>query len=178
VNLRLKRTPGIYLVGFMGSGKSTIGKLLASRLGWRFIDLDEEIETAEGLAIAEIFERRGEREFRRIEHERLLRHVREIECGRPAVVALGGGAFIEPANFELCVNNGVTVWLDVPLETARRRVAGNSGRPLARNRAHFEALYENRRPLYARADYRVAIKSDEPGLAVQAILDLPLWNVR
>src|ERR1022692_5190369 len=64
--LKLKRTPGIYLVGFMGSGKSTIGRLLAERIGWHFVDLDEEIEAAERMSILEIFETRGEAEFRRV----------------------------------------------------------------------------------------------------------------
>jgi shikimate kinase len=87
MNLKLKRTPGIYLVGFMGSGKSTIGRLLAHRLGWNFFDTDEEIEAAERTTIAEIFEGRGEPEFRRIETEILRQHVSWIERGRPSVVA-------------------------------------------------------------------------------------------
>src|ERR1022692_5019344 len=94
--LKLKRTPGIYLVGFMGSGKSTIGRLLAERIGWHFVDLDEEIEAAERMSILEIFETRGEAEFRRVEREKLREHVRAIECGRPAVLALGGGAIVQP----------------------------------------------------------------------------------
>jgi shikimate kinase len=112
-----------------------------------------------------------------MEHEALLRRVREIECGRPAIVALGGGAFVEEGNFALCENNGVTVWLDVPLETARRRVAANSDRPLARDPERFSALYQTRRAAYERADYRIVIESDDPQAAVQAILQLPLWNV-
>ena len=82
MNLRLKRTPGIYLVGFMGSGKSTVGRLLAQRLGWSFFDSDEEIEAAENTSITEIFSERGEPEFRRIETQVIERHVRAIECGR------------------------------------------------------------------------------------------------
>ena len=94
--LKLKRTPGIYLVGFMGSGKSTIGRLLAERIGWHFVDLDAEIEAAQSMSILEIFETRGEAEFRRFERETLRQHVRAIECGRPAVLALGGGAIVQP----------------------------------------------------------------------------------
>src|SRR6202041_1849842 len=71
MNVRLKRTPGLYLVGFMGSGKSTVGRHLVQRLGWSFFDLDHEIEAAEKTTIAELFDTRGEPEFRRIESEML-----------------------------------------------------------------------------------------------------------
>ena len=89
--LKLKRTPGIYLVGFMGCGKSTIGRALADEIGWRFLDLDEEIEKAEKCSISEIFEQRGEPAFRLLETTELRKRVRNIECGQPFVVALGGG---------------------------------------------------------------------------------------
>ena len=114
--LKLKRTPGIYLVGFMGSGKSTVGRLLAERIGWHFVDLDAEIEAAEKTAIFEIFESRGEAEFRRLERETLRRHVRAIECGRPAVLALGGGAVVQPENHALLAENVRTGW---PQRTSR-----------------------------------------------------------
>ena len=115
--LKLKNTPGIYLVGFMGSGKTTIGRLLAERLGWHFADLDDEIEAQQGSSIAEIFDLRGEEEFRRIETGVVRAQVRTIERGRPTVVALGGGTFAQQANFDLLENNGVSIWLDCPLET-------------------------------------------------------------
>src|SRR5713226_8161323 len=122
MNLRLKNTPGVYVVGFMGAGKSTVGRHLARRLGWMFFDLDDEIEAAEKATVAEIFSTRGEPEFRRIESEILLQHVRWIERGRPAVLALGGGAFTLDGNRELLAGNGVTVWLDCPLEIVQHRV--------------------------------------------------------
>ena len=84
MNLRLKQTPGIYLLGFMASGKSTVGRHLAHRLGWSFFDLDDEIEAAEKTTIAHIFDTRGEAEFRRIESEMLAQHIRSIEHGRAA----------------------------------------------------------------------------------------------
>ena len=173
--LKLKRTPGIYLVGFMCSGKTTIGKLLAERLGWHFSDIDHEIEGREKTSIAEIFDRRGELEFRRIETETIRGHVRLIERGRPTVVALGGGAFTETANFDLLENNGISIWLDCPLETIERRVGEDSTRPLARDRKRFEELYHARQAAYARADYRVPIESDDPLRVVEAILKLPLF---
>src|SRR3984885_5965473 len=91
--LMLKRTPGIFLVGFMGSGKSTVGRALADELGWGFADLDEEIEKREGMPIVRIFDTRGEAEFRRAETAALRERVRAVERGRPCVIALGGGTF-------------------------------------------------------------------------------------
>jgi shikimate kinase len=174
--LKLKNTPGIYLVGFMGSGKTTIGRLLADRLGWHFADLDDEIEAQQGSSIAEIFDLRGEEEFRRIETGVVRAQVRTIERGRPTVVALGGGTFAQQANFDLLENNGVSIWLDCPLETVKRRVGEVSHRPLARDMQHFEELYRTRQAAYSRADYRVSIESDEPAVAVEAVMNLPLFS--
>jgi shikimate kinase len=176
MNLKLKRTPGIYVVGFMGAGKSTVGRHLANRLGWSFFDSDTEIEHAEKTAIATIFEDRGEPEFRRIETGIIRHHVRWIERGRPAVLALGGGAFSQPANRQLLENNGVTVWLDCPFEIVRQRVELASHRPLARDPEAFAALYELRRGDYGLADVHVAIESDDPEITVAAILDHPLFR--
>lgn len=173
--VKLARTPGIYLVGFMGSGKSTIGRLLADRLGWDFVDLDEEIEAEQHMTIAEIFDQQGEERFRQIEREALRRRVRGIQCGQPTVVALGGGAFAQEDNYVLLEDNGVTVWLDCPLETARRRAQQDPKRPLARDPVKFEQLYEARRASYARADFRIEITSDDPEAVVEAILRLPIF---
>jgi shikimate kinase len=174
--LKLKRTPGIYLVGFMGSGKSTIGRLLADKIGWHFVDLDAEIESAKKMSILEIFETSGEAEFRRLERETMRARVRAIECGRPTVVALGGGAIVQPENFALIENNGVTIWLDCPFETVRRRTGPASHRPLARDPVTLAQLYEARRETYGRADYRIPIESDDPAVALQAVLLLPLFK--
>jgi shikimate kinase len=173
MNIKLKRTPGIYLVGFMGSGKSTVGRALAQRMGWSFFDIDCEIERAEAMTIAGIFETRGEPEFRRIETDMIRRHVRWIERGLPAVVALGGGAFAFPGNRELVENNGVTIWLDCPLEIAERRVASGASRPLARDPERFRSLYASRREAYSRADVRVEIVTDDPETVVDAIANHP-----
>jgi shikimate kinase len=176
MNLRLKRTPGLYLVGFMGSGKSTIGRALAHRLGWNFFDIDHEIEAAEKVTIAELFETRGEPEFRRIEAAILQQHVKWIERGLPAVLALGGGAFIEPANRELVTGNGIAIWLDCPFETVQRRVSHATHRPLARDPEKFAALYQCRREIYALSDIHIPIESDDPAVAVEAILVHPLFR--
>lgn len=175
MNLKLKRTPGIYLVGFMASGKSTVGRHLAHRLGWNFFDMDAEIEAAERTTIAEIFEQRGEPEFRRIEHEILRQHVRWIERGRPAVLALGGGAFAEARNRDLLQDNGVTIWLDCPFETVKRRVAAHDVvRPLARDPEKFEALWNARRQFYELADARVPVNCDEVETMVEVVLASPV----
>jgi shikimate kinase len=174
VNLILKRTPGLYVVGFMGSGKSTVGRLLADRLGWRFLDLDEEIERREATPISSIFSARGEAEFRRVETAALFYCVRTIECGQPAVVALGGGAFAEERNRDLLRDRGLSIWLDCPFETARRRAVGDPTRPLAQDPERFAALFGARRQAYSLADIHIAIESDEADAAVNAILAHPL----
>jgi shikimate kinase len=179
MNLKLKGTPGIYLVGFMASGKSTVGRHLAHRLGWNFYDTDREIESAEKMTIAELFDGRGETEFRRIESEILRQHVRWVERGRPAVLALGGGAFAEAANRALFSDHGVTIWLDCPFETVQRRVAAQQGgllRPLARDPEKFAALWTTRRAIYELADVRVSIDTDDPETAVTAILTDPIFR--
>src|SRR5215472_12594229 len=84
--LKLKRTPGIYLVGFMAAGKTTIGRMLADELGWSFFDLDEDIEAAQGSTIAQIFDTRGEEEFRKIEQDAVRKRVGEVERGKPMVL--------------------------------------------------------------------------------------------
>lgn len=174
--LRLKQTPGIYIVGFMGAGKSTVGRHLAHRLGWSYFDTDEEIEAAERVSIAELFSTRGEAAFRQIESNVLRQHVSWIERGRPAVLALGGGAFTIPQNRELLANSGISVWLDCPFETVQRRVAQASHRPLARDPVAFAALYHDRRECYAQADIRVPVESDDPEVTVAALVAHPLFR--
>jgi shikimate kinase len=176
MNLRLKRTPGIYVVGFMASGKSTVGRHLARRLGWNFFDTDCEIEAAEKTSVPEIFDTRGEAEFRRIEARIIRQHVQWIERGRPAVLALGGGAFALETNREVMMSNGITVWLDCPFEVVKRRVEQASHRPLARDPEKFAGLYEERIPLYSQADVRVVIESDDPEAAVERILEHELFR--
>jgi shikimate kinase len=174
--LRLKQTPGIYIVGFMGAGKSTVGRHLAHRLGWTYYDTDEEIEAAEKLSVSEIFAARGEAAFREIESGILRQHVRWIERGRPAVLALGGGAFTIPENRRLLANNGISVWLDCPFEIVQRRVAQATHRPLARDPVAFAALYETRRACYAEADIHLPVESDDPEVTVAALMEHPLFR--
>ncbi|HEY6343713.1 MAG TPA: shikimate kinase [Bryobacteraceae bacterium] len=172
--LKLKRTPGIFLVGFMGCGKSTVGLSLAHELGWHFLDLDEEIERAEGSTIVEIFDTRGEEEFRRLESAVLTRCVRTVQHGRPHIVSLGGGAFLSDENFRLVSENGVSIWLDCPLPTIEKRLASSVRRPLARDPERLRELFHSRREGYARAEHRIEIASDDADAAVGQILALSL----
>ncbi len=174
--LKLKRSPGIYLVGFMGCGKSTIGELLADEIGWRYVDLDERIVADEGLSIASIFEQRGEPAFRAIETKALETLVREVHRGKASVAALGGGAFAWPGNREKLEDSGVTIWLDVPLERIQARIAQQNHRPLARDPERMRILFAARREAYAKASFRLAIQDDEPRDVVQRILKLGLFD--
>ncbi len=169
----------VCLVGFMGSGKSTVGRLLARQLGWRFVDLDERIEQQSGLRIADIFDRLGEASFREIERAELTRALGEASASSvPFVLALGGGTFTQPANLDLlrtaCVPEGLpragcVVWLDCPVEQLLARCVVMDDRPLFRDEISFRKLYEERLPFYRRADIHVE-GSGEPRIVVERIL--------
>ncbi len=174
--LKLKRTPGIYLVGFMGSGKTTIGAKLADELGWHFGDLDEDIVLGHKLSISEIFDLHGEPGFREIERIALRARVRAVQSGRPVVLALGGGTFVDAENNRLLAENGVSVWLDCPFERIRARIGDGTGRPLARDARRFEELFHSRRAEYSRCDYRVSVDTDDAAIVTAAVLELPLFK--
>jgi shikimate kinase len=175
MTLKLKRTPGLYLVGFMAAGKTTVGRSLAEELGWCFVDIDTDIEMQEGKMIAEIFRERGEDYFRELEWKTIRDRVALIEAGDPCVMALGGGAFVQRRNWEIIENNGVTVWLDCELERVRQRLGEDGTRPLAQDPIALERLYEDRRPLYARADFRIDVDTHEVDRIVKKILALPIF---
>lgn len=167
----------VYLVGFMGSGKTTIGLKLAQRLAWKFVDLDVVIEQQEGRSIAEIFARAGEAAFRKKENETLLRVMEESGQGGGRVVALGGGTFAQAANFELLQNaKAITIWLECPLEELLLRCALMTNRPLFRDEASFRQLYEQRLPFYRQAAFTVQTEASDPGEVVNRILSLPVFQ--
>ncbi len=176
MNLRLKRTPGLYIVGFMGCGKSTVGRLLAQELGWHFIDLDERIEKLTGTTISALFEKEGEAAFRETESKELRSVVQAVERGFPSVVSLGGGAFVDEGNLALLKNNGITIWLDCPLDIVERRVGRQAHRPLARDPDRFRKLFAERKAFYEKAEYRVEVSDADAHVHAQAILRLPLFT--
>jgi shikimate kinase len=165
------RTGIVFLVGFMGAGKSSVGRALGQRLNWLFEDLDDRIENYEGRKIAEIFRDSGEADFRRAEQAALQRVLDEQDGGAVRIVALGGGAFVQAANAVLLRAASVpTVFLDAPLEELWQRCrlqADEAGteRPLLSNFAQFRTLYRARRKNYAKAQ----IKIDTGGREVGAI---------
>jgi shikimate kinase len=145
------RTDKIYLVGFMGAGKSSVARALAKRLHWRAVDIDELIEQRERQPILSIFAKCGESYFRAAERAVLLDQL----ASRHVVVATGGGTFVDPQNRAAINSDGVSVWLDVPLERAIARVPADGRRPLAVNRAEFERLFLTRRGAYEQAHLRL-----------------------
>jgi shikimate kinase len=162
----------IYLLGFMGSGKSTVGSLLAGALGWPFIDLDTLIEAGQGLSIREIFENSGEPFFRKIEHAALT----EASKAEPAVIALGGGTFAQPPNVDFIrQSGGMTVWLDCPPELLRGRCAGMEHRPLFRDEQSFTNLFMERVVYYRLADFRISTEGRQPQEVVEQILSLRVF---
>lgn len=172
---KLQETTVIYLVGFMGCGKSTVGRMLAEHLGWAFADLDEEIERRSGMPIPQIFERRGESAFRQLEHEAWLEQWMLAQQGQTRVVALGGGAFVDPRNRDQFQKGGLSIWLDCSLARLWERVSTAPHRPLARDRQQFERLYQERLPHYRQADFTVPADTDQPGEILDSILKLPLF---
>ncbi|HUX10708.1 MAG TPA: shikimate kinase [Terriglobia bacterium] len=163
----------IYLVGFMGAGKSSVGTLLAQHLGWPFVDLDTIIEAGQGATIREIFEQAGEPFFRRIEHAALV----EVARKEPAVIALGGGTFTQKANFDLIrQGRGVTIWLDCPVEELWERCCTMDNRPLFRDRESFSKLHEQRVSYYRQAEFRVATAGRQPEDIAEEIILLKLFS--
>lgn len=156
----------IFLVGFMGSGKSTVGPIVAAKLGWDFIDLDKQIEREQGMSIREIFEHLGEPEFRRIERT----HLRSLKNRAACVVALGGGAFVQEANRPIVTELGVSVFLDCRLEVIQVRCPADGTRPLFETSEAVNDLYRVRLPLYQKSDFSIDVSDIEATQAADLIL--------
>lgn len=150
----------------MGAGKSTVGRRLAKKLGWRFIDLDEEIERREGRAIPSIFRDDGEPHFRKL--ERLC--LKDISSSKNAVIALGGGAFADPENRNVAEKTGLTVWLKVSFANVADRVRIDGTRPKFADRDQAERLYESRESAYALAKVHVSTDAISPESVADEIL--------
>ncbi len=151
--LKQRSVPSVVsLVGFMGAGKTTVGRALAARLGWRFEDLDGWIQAREGRSIEQIFQQKGEAVFRDLERLVMGEILTAAKSG-PLVLALGGGAFcFEPIQEMLRNPETPAVFLDAPVdELFRRSEQPDVVRPLRRDREQFRQLYEERRPAYLEA---------------------------
>ena len=141
----------IYLVGFMGAGKTTVARALGRRLGWPVEDIDARIEARERRSVAAIFAQDGEAYFRQQERQALS----DLLSQRQIIVATGGGTFAEPDNRALMLADGAVAWIDIPLTRVFERVPADGRRPLAADRAQMEQLYARRRLTYAEAHLRV-----------------------
>jgi shikimate kinase len=160
----------IFLVGFMGAGKSTLGRLLASRLGWEFQDIDILMEETEGSSIIRIFIEKGEPYFRELERRALAQLA--ASPGR-SVIACGGGTFCTPENQALMRVSGITVWVDQPFDRIwKRRGDLASQRPLLRGEAEVSALYEQRTTFYRLATVHLAVDEMEIVDALEVLLRL------
>jgi shikimate kinase len=163
-------TDKIYLVGFMASGKTTVARALAARLGWRAEDIDELIEARERCSVTEIFQRRGEPYFRSVEREILAL----LQPMRNVVVATGGGTFVDPDNRQQINLDGTSVWIDLPLADLIPRIPLDGRRPLAANRTQLERLYATRLDAYRLAHLRIAASGAlaVPGVVEQVLATL------
>ena len=161
----------------MGSGKSSVGRALAHRLGWEFIDTDERVEVACGLKIDELFRQKGEAAFRQLERE-----VLESLPSRRAVTALGGGAVVAPENRKLLRSKGVSVWLEAKPETLASRIGAADTRPLlagTTGEARIErlrALAAERGTAYAWADVRIPTDERSIEAVCAAVLAALGWE--
>jgi shikimate kinase len=159
----------IVLTGFMGSGKTTVGPLVAARLGWSFVDVDDVIEAEAGATIAELFARHGESAFREREHTTIAR----LAAGEALVLALGGGAIEHPATRSLLLNGSGTllVHLEVELATTLARCRGTEhARPILADQANLASRYQRRLPLYRTAHVSIPVDALTRDQTVDAIL--------
>ena len=148
-----KLKKNLILTGMMGSGKTTIGKNLSYRLKMKFADTDHNIEKKLSLTISEIFEKKGEKFFRKIEKDEVLKIIEKSGF----VISLGGGAFMNKTIRENVKRNSISVWLDVKGNMLQQRTIMNKKRPLLKNinKQDFLKLYEERKKIYSLADYRI-----------------------
>lgn len=160
----------IYLSGFMGCGKSTVGKLLAQKLGCFFTDLDTYIEKQENMTVAQIFDKYGEDYFRDKEHEAIGSFV-----GSDTVVATGGGALTFQRNIDRAKADGKIVFIDTPFKVCYRRIKNCASRPIASKsrQEELKELYSKRLPVYIKdCDYRIKADNDNPDKLVDRIISL------
>jgi shikimate kinase len=156
----------IYLVGFMGAGKSTVGRELSLKLGWPFVDLDTEIEKTQKMAVREIFAQFGEPRFRELERE----HLQNVSAGPQAIIALGGGAYVNEINRTVVDTTGVAVWLNTSLASVKERIRPDGTRPLLADPERARQLYMERLPSYRLARIHVLTDNRLPGEIAEEIV--------
>ena len=144
----------LVLLGMMGVGKTTIGKIVAKKQDMEFIDTDRSIEKKCSMSIVEIFKKKGEKFFRTEEQREVLKSIRKSNC----VIALGGGAFINEAIRNAVLKNSISVWLDIDLKTLNERIKWSKKRPLLNNennKKKIDELYSERKKIYKLANHKI-----------------------
>jgi shikimate kinase len=161
----------LYLIGMMGVGKSTIGRLLAKKMGYMFMDTDALVEQCTGQSVTSIFAELGEAGFRSLEHQVLA----EVSAYTRLVVATGGGIVLDPMNWSH-LRDGIILWLDLPVESLYQRLSADQSRPLLQTSDPFQTLtniYEQRRDRYAQADLQIKINpAESPQMVCDRLIDL------
>ena len=160
------KTDKLYLVGFMGAGKTSVARALGRRIGWRVEDVDHRIEARERRRVADIFAREGEPYFRNVERTIL----QELLPERHMIVSTGGGTFVDPENRTTMLADGAVAWLDAPLERVIERVPADGRRPLAADRVQMEQLYTYRQGAYCQAHVRIDASRPVPEI-VERLLE-------
>jgi shikimate kinase len=161
------KTDKIYLVGFMGAGKTTLAQALARRLQWRAEDVDVLVEAHEHRSVADIFAREGEAYFRALERQVIF----SLLPIRHLVVATGGGTFVDPENRAAINADGVSVWIDVPFEELLSRIPPDGRRPLANDLVQMTLLYEGRCLAYQQAHITLAASRARPEELIEQLVD-------
>ncbi|ACN98971.1 shikimate kinase [Sulfurihydrogenibium azorense Az-Fu1] len=158
----------IYLVGFMGSGKSTVGKLLADKTSRDFVDVDKLIEEREKMKIKDIFEKKGELYFRELEKK----YLQELLNTQNLVVSTGGGLGADAENMNQMKKNGIVIWLDLNLNTILERIKNDENRPLLNQPLDkIKKLFDERKKVYGLATYRINAENKTPFQIVEEILN-------
>lgn len=177
-----KRGKRIYLTGFMGCGKSTVGPVLANMLGWKYFDLDEEIEKFENMPIVEIFQKYGEKYFRQREKELLVKIANEEKL----VISLGGGTIVDDLNLQFMKRTGVIVYIEASIDVLYNRIKSKTNRPLIRDIILSDNpkdklldlitnLLNKRLPFYQKADITVKTNISSFGKTVDEIFKKIIW---
>lgn len=165
----------IILTGFMGTGKTTIGRVLSNRLGMRLVDVDEEIEREEKMSITDIFSRHGEPHFRDIE----TAMIRKLSSGKNVIISTGGGAVLRQENMEILKENGVVFCLSASVGTILERTSRSEDRPLLKvenPKKKIEELLAYRRPFYEEAGIMIQTDGKTPLEVVQEIMEILSWK--